>query len=121
MKTFEVIFVRCCPFFVYFISDAMRLDNCPCFTSIEFVDFVKSSKQGSFVAETFTMFGTILITCFNDLVTSFAFDKKICLCYNRETCFSCKVSDDRTILRKCCRCYWKSLKKLLVIFSLFIR
>ena len=44
--------------------------------SVEFVKFVRSSKQGSFAAETFTTSGTILFTCFNDIVTTFAFDKK---------------------------------------------
>ena len=51
------------------------------------VDFVKSSKEGSFALETFTMTGKILFTCFNDLVTTFAFDKKNCLCYNRSIFF----------------------------------
>ena len=43
IKNFEVIFVTCCPCFVDVISNAIRLDNRPCFVSIEFPDFVKSS------------------------------------------------------------------------------
>ena len=62
---------------------------------------------------------TILFTCFNDLVTTLT--KRIVFATTEGLVFSCNVSDDRTILRKCCRCYWKSLKKLLVNFSLFIR
>ena len=121
IKNFEVIFIRCCPCFVDFISHVMRLDNGSCFTSIEFVDFVRPSKQGPFATETFTMPGTILLTCFNDLVTTFVFDEKNCLCYKRRTFFSCKVSDHRTILWKFYRYYRKSLKELLVNFLLFIR
>ena len=61
MKHFEVIFVPCRPCFVDFISDTMRLDNRPCFTSAEFVDFVKSARQGSFATETVAMSGTIFL------------------------------------------------------------
>ena len=82
MKNFEVIFVRCCPCFVDVISDVMRLDNHPCFMSVDFADFVKSARQGSFAIETFTMSGTILFTCFNDLATTFAFHKTNCPCFN---------------------------------------
>ena len=44
IKNFEVVFVPCCPCFTDVISDAMRLDNRLCFTSVEFVDFVKSTR-----------------------------------------------------------------------------
>ena len=92
MKNFEFFFLRCCPCFVDVIFDAMRLDNLPCFTSVGFVYFVKSSKQGSFAIGKFTMSGTVLFTCFNDLIKNFAFDKRNCLCYNRRTFFTCQVT-----------------------------
>ena len=121
MKTFDVIFVRCCPCFVDVIFDAMCLDKHSCFTNVEFADFVKSNMQGSFAIETSTMSGKILFSCFNDLDSVFTFDQKTCLCYNKRTFFTCTVDDDRNILRKCHRCYRRPLKSLLVNFSLFIR
>ena len=98
-----------------------RLPADPVFWFSKEINMVNASIDSIDWGDFFIDKETILFTCFNDLVTTFASDKKNCLCCNRRNFFSCNVSDDRTILRKSYRCYWKSLKKLLVNFSLFIR
>ena len=104
-------------YFVDIISSTISLDSRPCFTSVEFADFVNSRKGSfSFVIEIFLRSGTILFSCFND-GCYFAYDKNNCFHNRKRPFFTCRVDDERIILRKCYLCHRKSLIVVKSTFS----
>ena len=119
MINFDVITVRCWSCFTDIISDAMELDRRPCYTTVEFCYFVKDRKKGTLAIEVFPCSGVLLFTCFPDLVNVFSFNNLSCLHYHKRTFFTCKIEDDRTVMKKCHNCYRRSVTALLLNFSFF--
>ena len=97
----------------------MKLDRLPCYATVEFCDFVKDRKKGTFVTEVFPCSGVILFTCAPDLVNVFSFDNLICLFVYKRTFFTYKVEHDRTVMKKCHKCHRRSLAASLCNFSFF--
>ena len=97
----------------------MKLYRLPCYTTVEFCDFVKDRNKGTFATEVFPCSGVILFTCVPGLVNVFLFDNLICLHYYKRAFSTYKFEDDITVMKKCHKCYRRSLAALLRNFSFF--
>ena len=117
MRNFDVIFSRRCPCFASMLSEGLRTQRVN-YSTVLLSDFVSSRIAFAFVIETFEHSGTILFTCFSHLVLIFAFDDTVCCHYQKRLFFTCKSGENGLLIRKCYRCYRKTVERLLYNFQL---
>ena len=119
MTVYDVEFVFSCPYFIDILSVALNSGIQKNFEVACFL-YHNTHKKKNYQAENFLETKSLFVSCFDHLSDAMYFDSGVCLHYNRRTFFQLIVKNSDLPVRKCYKCYRRTVKKLLKLYPRFV-